>query len=185
MPAWLGSSESSLSGLQTVTSSSSLSWQRKRENELSGMALSSQEDQSHHEGPGLVLSFSRSIVFDSFATPWTVGCQAPLSVGFPRKEYCSGLPFPSPGDFPNPAIEPESPALTGESFTAEPSGKAPNLMTPPSKSNYLPKVQSPVTILLGVRAPTYEFIRGDTVQSVVSLWRTGSCTRVPGIVSGT
>ena len=173
MPAWLGSSESSLSGLQTVTSSSSLSWQRKRENELSGIALSSQEHQSHHEGPSLVLSFSRSVVFDSFATPWTVACQAPLSVGFPRKEYWSGLPFPSPGDFPNPAIEPKSPALTGESFTAEPSGKAPNLMTPPSKSNYLPKVQSLVTILLGVRAPTYEFIRGDTVQSIASLWGTG------------
>ena len=42
----------------------------------------------------------------SFATPWTVGCQAPLSMGFPRQEYGSGLPFPSPEDLPNPGIEP-------------------------------------------------------------------------------
>ena len=41
-----------------------------------------------------------------FATPWTVACQAPLSVGFPRQEYWSGLPFPSPGDLPDPGIKP-------------------------------------------------------------------------------
>ena len=46
-----------------------------------------------------------------FPTPWTVACQAPLSIGFSRQEYWSGLPFPSPGDLPNPGIEPESPAL--------------------------------------------------------------------------
>ena len=46
-----------------------------------------------------------------FVTPWTVASQAPLSVGFSMQEYCSGLPFPSPGDLPNPGIEPRSPAL--------------------------------------------------------------------------
>ena len=46
-----------------------------------------------------------------FATPWTVAHQAPLSMGFSRREYWSGLPFPSPGDLPNPEIEPGSPAL--------------------------------------------------------------------------
>ena len=46
-----------------------------------------------------------------FATPWTVAYQAPLSTGFSRQEYWSGLPFPSPGDLPNPGIEPRSPAL--------------------------------------------------------------------------
>ena len=46
-----------------------------------------------------------------FATPWTVAHQAPLSVGFSREEYWSGLPFPSPGDLPNPGIELGSPAL--------------------------------------------------------------------------
>ena len=46
-----------------------------------------------------------------FATLWTVACQAPLSMGFSRQEYWSGLPFPSPGDLPDPGIEPGSPAL--------------------------------------------------------------------------
>ena len=46
-----------------------------------------------------------------FATPWTVARQAPLSMGFFRQDYWSGLPFPSPGDLPNPRIEPWSPAL--------------------------------------------------------------------------
>ena len=44
-------------------------------------------------------------------TPWTVAYQAPLSMGFSRQEYWSGLPFPSPGDLPNPGIEPGSPTL--------------------------------------------------------------------------
>ena len=44
----------------------------------------------------------------SFANPWTVTCQAPLSMGFPRQEYWNGLPFSSPGDLPNPGIEPVS-----------------------------------------------------------------------------
>ena len=46
-----------------------------------------------------------------FATPWTVARQAPLSMGFPRPKYWSGLPFLSPGDLPNPGIEPGSPTL--------------------------------------------------------------------------
>ena len=46
-----------------------------------------------------------------FATPWTVAYQALLSMGFSRQEYWSGLPFPSPGDFPDPGIKPGSPAL--------------------------------------------------------------------------
>ena len=55
-----------------------------------------------------------------FATPWTVACQAPLSMGFSRQEYWSGLPCPSPGDLPDPGIRPTSlvsPALTGGFFT--------------------------------------------------------------------
>ena len=46
-----------------------------------------------------------------FVIPWTVAYQAPLSMGFSRQEYWSGFPFPSPGDLPNPGIEPRSPAL--------------------------------------------------------------------------
>ena len=54
-----------------------------------------------------------------FATPWTVVCQIPLSVEFSRQEYWCGLPFPSPGDLPDPGIEPASPtspALAGGFF---------------------------------------------------------------------
>ena len=58
-----------------------------------------------------------------FATPWTVAYQAPPSMGFPRQECCSGLPFPSPGDLPNPGIEPRSPALQADVLPSEPPGK--------------------------------------------------------------
>ena len=51
-------------------------------------------------------SFSHSDVSDSFVTPWTVAHQAPRSMGFPRQEYWSGLPFPPPGGLPNPGMEP-------------------------------------------------------------------------------
>ena len=50
-------------------------------------------------------------------------CQAPLSTGFPRQEYWSGLPFPSPGDLSDPGTEPTSPVLAGGFFTTEPPGK--------------------------------------------------------------
>ena len=50
-----------------------------------------------------------------FGTTWTAACQAPLSMGFHRREYCSGLPCPPPGDLPNPGIEPMSPALQADS----------------------------------------------------------------------
>ena len=58
-----------------------------------------------------------------FATSWTVAYQAPPSIGFSRQEYWSGLPFPSPGDLPDPGIEPRSPALEADALTSEPSGK--------------------------------------------------------------
>ena len=61
-----------------------------------------------------------------FATSWTVGHQAPLSVKFSKQEYRSELPFPALGDLPDPVIEPESPAspaLAGGIFTIEPPGK--------------------------------------------------------------
>ena len=61
-----------------------------------------------------------------FATQLTVTCQAPLSMGFSRQEYWSGWPCPSPGDLPDPGIEPGSPALQGDSFLTEPPGKPSN-----------------------------------------------------------
>ena len=58
-----------------------------------------------------------------FVTPWTVSRQAPLSMEFSRQEYWCGLPFPPPGDLPNPQIKPGSPALAGRFSTTEPPGK--------------------------------------------------------------
>ena len=60
-----------------------------------------------------------------FVILWTVAHQAPLSMEFSRQEYCSGLPFPSPGDLPDPGIEPASLAPAGDFFTAEPPREAP------------------------------------------------------------
>ena len=59
-----------------------------------------------------------------FAIPWTVAYQAPLSMEFSRQAYWSGLPFPSPGDLPNPGIEPRSPALHADALPSEPPGNA-------------------------------------------------------------
>ena len=64
-------------------------------------------------GSGLVIGGGSGLVIRSYltlATPWTVACQVPLSVGFPKQEYWSGLPFPSPADLPDPGIKPRSPA---------------------------------------------------------------------------
>ena len=56
-------------------------------------------------------------------TPWTVADEGPPSMGFSRQEYWSGLPFPSPGNLPDPGIKPGSPALQADSLPAEPQGK--------------------------------------------------------------
>ena len=68
----------------------------------------------------------------TLATPWTAVYQAPLPRGVSRQEYWSGLPFPSPGDLPNPGIEPGSPALQADSLPTELSGK-------PYYNKYIPK----------------------------------------------
>ena len=65
---------------------------------------------------------SHSIMSNS-ATPWTVACQAPLSMKFSRQEYWSGLPFPSTGDLPDPGIKPGSPALQADALPSELLGK--------------------------------------------------------------
>ena len=59
-----------------------------------------------------------------FVPLWTIACLAPLSMGFSRREYWSGMPCLSPGDCPNPGIEPRSPALQADSLPSEPVGKA-------------------------------------------------------------
>ena len=62
----------------------------------------------------------------AFVTSWTVACQAPLSMRFPRRKYRSGLPFPAPGDLPDPGMQVTSlasPALAGRFFATVPPGK--------------------------------------------------------------
>ena len=72
-----------------------------------------------HQSESEVKSLSR---VQLFATPWTVAHQTPPSMGFSRQEYWSGLPFPSPGDLPDPGIEPRSPTLQADTLTSEPQG---------------------------------------------------------------
>ena len=69
--------------------------------------------------------FIPKVVSDSFATPWTTVGLAPQPMEFPRQEYWSGLPFPSPGDLPNPGIRPTSlvSCPAGGFFTTDPSNK--------------------------------------------------------------
>ena len=59
----------------------------------------------------------------TLTTPSTIACQAPLSMGFPRREYWSGLPFPSPRELPGPGIKPRSPELQADSLLTELQGK--------------------------------------------------------------
>ena len=67
----------------------------------------------------IVKSLSR---VQRFVTPWTIAYQAPPSMEFSRQENWDGLPFPSPGDLPNPGIEPRSPALQSDALSSEPLG---------------------------------------------------------------
>ena len=80
-------------------------------------------EDSFHRKPSLsfVLWLLSCLWF--FFYPWTVARQTPLSMGFPRQEYSSGLPFPSPGDLTDPGIKCKSPALAGRFFTTKPPGK--------------------------------------------------------------
>ena len=65
-----------------------------------------------------------------FAAPWTVAYQVPESIEFSSQEYWSGLPFPTPGDLPDPGIEPRSPALQADSLPSELQGSPMNLWQP-------------------------------------------------------
>ena len=66
-----------------------------------------------------MLLFSYEVMSDSFTTLWTVALQAPLSMGFPRQEYWSEVPFPSPGYLPDPAIKPVSPKFSDRLVSTE------------------------------------------------------------------
>jgi len=81
--------------------------------------------QFHSHEDACVLS---RLCVQPFVTPWIISCRAPLSVGFSRQEYWSGLPCPPPGDLPNPGIKPVplvSPALAGGFFTTSATWEAP------------------------------------------------------------
>ena len=67
--------------------------------------------------------------------PWTLAHQAPLSMGFSGQKYWSGLPFPSPGDLPDPGIEPRSPTLQADALTSAPPGKSP-INSPPQRGTF-------------------------------------------------
>ena len=79
------------------------------------------------------------------ATQWTVARQAPLSMGFSGQEYWSGVPFPSPGDLPNPGIEPRSPALQADALSSEPPGKPLVAKKPKSQKAKKPCFACPLT----------------------------------------
>ena len=95
-------------------------------------------------------------------TPWTVARQAPLSVGFSRHEYWSGLPFPSPGDVNNPGIEPQFPALTGSFFAAESPGSV-NITV------FMACMWSPVSLQIGL------------LINQISLQQQGQCLLFPAL----
>ena len=101
----------------------------KREMETSNLVLSSLSDKAGRLTILLASLCPACMIthLQLFGTPWTVASQAPLSMRFPRQEYWSGLPFPPPGDLPDPGIElesPVSPALAGGFFTTEPPTQA-------------------------------------------------------------
>ena len=104
-----------------------------------------------------------------FATPWTVAYQAPPSMGFPRQEYWSGLPFSSPGNLPDPGIKPSSPALQADALPSEPPGKP-----------------EPTQMPTGVRKVMCEGDRqhvsspADRMSTVESLREAGSSPAFPG-----
>ena len=84
--------------------------------------------------------WSRSVVSDSLVTPWTVAHQAPPYLRFSRREYWSGLPFPSPGNLPDPGIESRSPTFQAEALTSEPPGDPQRLWGEVKNSESLPDI---------------------------------------------
>ena len=73
----------------------------------------------------------------SLQPPWTTACQAPLTMGFSRQEYWNELPFPSPGDLPNPGMEPRSPTLQADALTSGPPSCTQLYIFPPTRWDLL------------------------------------------------
>ena len=114
------------------------------------------------------------------ATPWTIACQAPLSMKLSRQGYWGSLPFPSPGDLPNPGIEPASLASAGEFFTTEPPGKPVNGQCAPG---YL---HTRMCLLSGNVKEVFSnlgFWKGElrwVRPKLISLQLTGECLNIQG-----
>ena len=101
-----------------------------------------------------------------FAAPWTAALQAPLSMGFPRQEYWSGLPFPSPGELPDPGIQPMSPALQVDSLPLNYLGHL-HLYIHMILKNY---IFSHIHIFVKSHLRDYLWFEGLHVPLVKSLW---------------
>jgi len=114
-----------VSDLLTASKGTQLRGELCKDPRKSVFSLSGKQSQSL--GPPTIMFPTRKVKSLSrvrlFATPWTVAYQAPPSMGFSRQEYWSGVPFPSPGDLPDPGIKPGSPTFQAEALTSEPPGR--------------------------------------------------------------
>ena len=121
--------------------------------------------------PNTLSSLFSCSVMSSSATPCTVAHQAPLSMGFPRQAYWSGLPFPSPGDLPDPGIKPMSPALQCGLYHGAARGALPNRLSElkiPGRGEK--KKKSQVECQLIITSPSFIFlIWAKTPRAYVSL----------------
>ena len=139
--------------------------------------------QSFH--PSDCSSVAQSCLTDCFVTPWTVARQAPLSMGFPRQDYWSGLPCPPPGHLPDPGMEPESPALIGGFFTTEPPGKPASFRYP---GHFQKCVEKGLTFqvkhtLTTLREPSPGPLEGDTARQGWGVQRTPDMAEDQGLCS--
>ena len=103
-----------------------------------------------------------------FDTLWTIAHQAPLSLGFPRQEYWSGLPFPSPGDLSDPGIEPMSPALQADFLPLSHLGSPSNYLLKTKKS-FKRKVFVP-SLPLSQTTHTLQQIRWVLTSKALCIW---------------
>ena len=124
---------------------------------------------------------------NSYGTPWTVACQASLSIGFHRQEYWNGLPFLSPGDLPNPGTGPMSPALARDFFTTEPPGKS-WIPCGPSLMSFIPPRGSLVSFFMdqwgdGYKGKKDELHREADKCLLEEHWKCDSLEMCPRLVT--
>ena len=110
--------------------------------------------------------------------PMDLAYQAPLSMGFPRLEYWSGLPFSSPGDLPDPGIKPRSPALQADALPSEPPGKPEPTQMPTGVGKVMCEGDRQFVSSPADRMSTVESLREAGLQPSISWW-----TCMPGVVN--